>query len=310
MLVGHAAIQAALRNLVVHDKVPHALLFTGPKGVGKRTLAEAFIRHLICGPAHPDDKGLTCNTQHADYPRLEAGAYTALYVLEPTTRKSIVVDDIRPLFEKMSLTQDNWRILLIDSADDLNPSGANLLLKTLEEPNSKTVIILISHQPAAMLPTVVSRCQRYTFNGLNDTDLQQVLRQADTSEISPSTLENLTPLAGGSPGWLISLAEQAGKAPDIIMQFLRGAITADPRRISHTSESLCQTCDNDAVVFGLLLQALQAAARQAQPREAQALARAYQKVNEVFTQRQTYNINRSLSVEKALSEVVWAVQNA
>lgn len=310
MLVGHLSIQEELRQLVAADKVPHALLFTGPKGVGKRTLAEALIRNLICGPAYPDDKLLTFNTKHPDFPRLEAGSYSALFTLQPTTRKSIVVDEVRPVLEKMSLSQDNWRILLVDSADDLNHVGANALLKTLEEPNPKTVIILISHQPAGLLPTIVSRCRRYAFSGLSDKDMQQVLRQADTSELSPSVIENLTPLAGGAPGWLLNLAEKAGKTPDVVAQFMRVMAKADMLTIRQTADSLCQACDDDAVVFGILLQNLKSAALKSPKREAEALAKAYLSVSEVLNNRQIYSVNRNLSVEKALSEVVWAVQNA
>lgn len=310
MLIGHNAIQEELRQLVASGKVPHALLFTGPKGVGKRAMAETLIRHILCGPAYEDDKALTFNTNHPDYPRLEAGSYSSLFTLQPTTKKSIAVEEVRQALVKLSLSGDSWRILLVDSADDLNQSGANALLKTLEEPNSKTLIILISHQPAGLLPTVVSRCRRFAFTGLDDSDLQRVLRQADTSEISPTTIETLMPLAGGAPGWLLNLAEKAGKAPEVVQQFMRSLDKADMLSIRQAADSLCQTCDDDDVVYGILLQSLRTQALKAEKHEAEALANAYRSVAEIQSNRQIYSVNRNLSVEKALSEVVWAVQNA
>lgn len=310
MLIGHQAIQEELRQLIANGKVPHALLFTGPKGVGKRTLAETLIRHLVCGPAYDDDKGLTFNTKHPDYPRLEAGSYTSFFTLQPTTKKSIAVEDVRQSLVKLSFSDENWRILLVDSADDLNQASANALLKTLEEPNSRTLIILISHQPAGLLPTIVSRCRRYAFTGLEPKDLQQVLRMADTSEINPATLDALAPLAGGSPGWLLNLAEKAGKSPEIINRFMQNLTKADMLSIRQAADSLCLTCDDDEVLYGILLQTLKTAALQGQKREAEALATAYRSVAEIQTNRQIYSVNRNLSVEKALSEVVWAAQNA
>ena len=118
------------------------------------------------------------------------------------------------------------------------------------------------------------------------------------------------PLAGGSPGWLLNLAEKAGKAPDVIAQFMKSLSRADMITIRQAADSLCQTCDDDEVVYGILLQSLKAAALKGDRKEAEALAEAYRRVAEIQSNRQIYSVNRGLSMEKALSEVVWAAQKA
>jgi hypothetical protein len=108
----------------------------------------------------------------------------------------------------------------------------------------------------------------------------------------------------------LNLAEKAGKVPEVVDKFMKSLGRADILSIRQAADSLCQTCDDDEVVYGILLQSLKAAALKGDKKDAEALAEAYRRVAEIQSNRQIYSVNRNLSMEKALSEVVWAAQKA
>lgn len=143
------------------DRFPHALLLTGPRGVGKRLLLEALTQTLLCH--HQDARGFACG-QCADCLLLAAGTHPDRVLVGPDEEgKSgdIKVDAIRALAGTEGLTahRGGWKLILIDPAHRLNVSAANALLKTLEEPAPSTLICLVSEQPSRLPATIRSRCQ-------------------------------------------------------------------------------------------------------------------------------------------------------
>lgn len=143
---------------IATNKLPHALMLTGPKGIGKRHLAEAFAHLLLCqSPIEgtPCGKCRTCRLNHAQ-------THPDLLRIEPEEgSKSIKVDQIRQLTESLGKTaqQGGYKVVVLEPVEAMNANAANALLKSLEEPADKTLLVLVSHSASAVLPTIRSRCQ-------------------------------------------------------------------------------------------------------------------------------------------------------
>jgi DNA polymerase III subunit delta' len=143
------------------QRLPHALLFTGPTGLGKRTFAQHFARYLLCREAQESACGqcpgcrLTLVNNHPDL----------LSIAPEEAGKNIKVDQIREMIPVLSQTAQRagYQIAIISPAEALNRAAANALLKTLEEPAGRVLLILVSHQPGALPATITSRCQRIAF---------------------------------------------------------------------------------------------------------------------------------------------------
>lgn len=209
-LYGH---QAALAQLVADWKdgtLAHGWLITGAKGTGKATLAYHFARAILAGE---EPEFITAD--HKVFRRVAALSHADLLVVEPKfdekkdeKLRDISVEQAREIGQFLSLTagESEWRVVIIDAVDDLNMAGANAILKILEEPPPKSVILLISHNPGRLLPTIRSRCRTLRLQPLEEKAFRAVLRHAlpeTDSEIFPS----LWPLSGGSPGVAVELYE-------------------------------------------------------------------------------------------------------
>ena len=239
-LVGHARAQAHLAKLFAENRLPHALLLAGPKGIGKATFAFKLAAFLLSqknsGSRIQDSGSLlfdgfpesrTLNPESLSLPlghpilrRVAAGAHPDFLLLRPEFddkkkeyKAEITVDESRRISDFMALTpaESAWRVALVDSADDLNRSAANAILKVLEEPPAKAVLILVSHNPGRLLPTIHSRCQMVVFPPLAPQEFRTALTQ-----ISPALSEEegraLLLLSKGSPGRALMLHEAGGIA--------------------------------------------------------------------------------------------------
>jgi DNA polymerase-3 subunit delta' len=246
-LFGQEAAEAAILDAFARRKLHHAWLLTGPRGVGKATLAWRMARTLRAHP--PDDGGLLGGSPPPTTLDLDPGHAVARQVLalsEPgihlvrrgwdaekkKLRAQILVDDIRALqrFFSMSSFDGGRRVAIVDAADDMNVQAANALLKTLEEPPRNAHLILVSHAPSRLLPTIRSRCRELRLPPLEPDDIARALDLAGT-EAGQGTM--LAALAQGSVGQAMRLANLGG--PDIYGEILaclsrrpldRGAIAA------------------------------------------------------------------------------------
>ena len=192
----------------------HAWLLTGPRGLGKASFARAAALRLLAeaaGPA-PDGEGIDTSETHPTAHLINAGSHPDFRLLERIENKTgtalqrnISVDQVRELGDLFSVTpaMSDWRVVVIDAADDLEASGANALLKMLEEPPAKCIFLLVSHVPGRLLPTIRSRCTRLEFLALGDDVMASVLAEQG---IEPAKIEELVRRAGGSPGKALSYA--------------------------------------------------------------------------------------------------------
>ena len=220
-LFGHEKTENMLFEACQAGRLHHSLLLAGTKGVGKATLAYRLARHLLAdeGSLPMGGRPFDMSADHPVFKQIAAGAHPALAVIDRTTgaedgkktQRDIPVKAIRKLSDFFRLTSidRNWRIGLIDSADDMSPNAANALLKILEEPPERSLIILISHAPGGLLPTIKSRCGLQTLNPLSNGELTSVLR-AVADDISADDLPILSELSNGSAGAAISLHAAGG----------------------------------------------------------------------------------------------------
>lgn len=201
-LTGHEDVGSFLAQAYRDGRMHHALLFEGVQGIGKATLAFHIAGHML---AHGDHSAAPDQIIKPDFSKplwrqIAGGMHPAiLHINRPFDQKTgrfrtnIPVEEIRRVTHFLSRTaSDNaWRIVIIDPADDMNRNAANALLKTLEEPPARALFILISHSSGRLLPTIRSRCQSIPFKPLNDSHLADALQQLGANNGLKS--EDITP---------------------------------------------------------------------------------------------------------------------
>lgn len=189
--LGHDAIEEKLLHAFNSGHMPHGLIFSGPKGIGKATLAYRLAKLILTQP------NLINSGAHPDLMSVER-----LYDPAKNTYKaSVEVSEIRKVtpFLRKTASYGGWRIIIIDDADTMNRSAQNALLKILEEPPEKTLLILVTHRLGTLIPTIRSRTQLINFQPLAPDTLQDLLARAD-HYVTDSDLQTLITLSGGSFG--------------------------------------------------------------------------------------------------------------
>ncbi|MBO9360798.1 MAG: DNA polymerase III subunit delta' [Thermoflexus sp.] len=198
-VVGHRSVIRLLERQRAEERIAHAYLFTGPPQVGRRTLAWAWGMALLC--PDPDPPCGSCRSCR----RMEAGHHPdALYVAPEGN--SLKIDQVREVQRLLALTpvEGPYRIVLFDAAEKMTTEAANALLKTLEEPPSYAVLMLIAPSPESLLPTVVSRCQVLSFDPVPILEVRQAL-QARWG-VPAERADRLARRSGGRIGWAVQAA--------------------------------------------------------------------------------------------------------
>lgn len=225
-IIGHVGIVERLKKIAREKNFPHAIIFSGMEGIGKRKVAEIFAAALLCeNPVDGEPCGICANC------RLMLGkSHPDFYVVEPEitkTARNIKIDQIRTMQVETSLrpVQAERRVVIIDGAEYMRSAAANCLLKTLEEPVSQTIFILITANRAGLLMTVRSRCMTINFERLTTEQIKSELVRREIS-----TAEKISVIADGSLGRALKLAESGGyemreSALDLIEKFSRREIS-------------------------------------------------------------------------------------
>ena len=264
-LIGQDDALARAARVVRSGRPPHGLMLAGPAGIGKATLAYRIARYVLRYGATSDGPAdLSVPQSDIVSRQIEAQSHPGLLVLkrpvdEKTGRvKTVVsVNEIRRLGGFFGLTSagGGWRVAIIDAADDMNDNAANALLKVLEEPPARSLLILISHAPGRQLPTIRSRCQRLDMKPLADAVLTAALAQR-LPDMSADDRAALVRLAEGSLGLALQLAEKESVEFAHRAEALLAARAPDVKALLALAERVGRSQDGVKNFGNLLLRAL------------------------------------------------------
>ena len=207
-ITGNAEKVARLKKFSAEKKFPHAVLFAGVEGTGKRKIAETCAAALLCENLQDGEPCGTC----ANCQLMAAGTHPDFYVVEPEETKAtrnIKIGQIRDLQREASLRpiQAERRVVIIDGAEFMNKAAANCILKTLEEPPSQTIFILLTANRAGLLLTIRSRCITINFDRLTDAQIYESLIAKGIDDV---TAKKLSVISDGSLGRALALEESGG----------------------------------------------------------------------------------------------------
>lgn len=223
-LFGHEAAEERVVKAWASGRFPHAWLICGPQGIGKATFAYRMARWVLAGGDGGQGGGqggglfgdapqsLYLPPESGTFRRIVSGGHSDFRAIErPEGKTSIPVELVRGIlgFVHQTAAEGDWKAVVIDSADELNASGANAILKALEEPPPKTLFLLVSHAPGRLLPTIRSRCRKLALSPLSDDVMMRLIAQ-HAPEITDTDARLLCQLGEGSIGTALDYAEAGG----------------------------------------------------------------------------------------------------
>jgi DNA polymerase-3 subunit delta' len=251
-LSGHRDAELALLNAYRSGRIPHAWLIGGAQGIGKATLAYRMARFVLAhrDPASADvDRAETLwvDPQDPAARHVVAGAHGGLLVLERSLndkgvmRTVITVDETRETISFFGSTAavEGWRVCIVDTVDELNPNAANALLKVLEEPPQRSLFLLVSHAPARVLPTILSRCRKLMLRPLATKDVISAAAQAASIAADDPALNQAAEAAEGSVARALTLmGGDALKLQQRTAALLATLPRVDPRELHALGDAL------------------------------------------------------------------------
>ncbi|MGH6779708.1 MAG: DNA polymerase III subunit delta', partial [Bradyrhizobium sp.] len=252
VLFGHREAEAALLNAYRSGRIPHAWLIGGEQGIGKATLAYRMARFVL---AHrdPESAEVRCAASLFVEPsdpvarHIAAGAHGGLLTLERTLnekgvmRTVITVDETRETIAFFGSTAavEGWRVCIVDTLDELNPNGANALLKILEEPPQQSLFLLISHAPARLLATIQSRCRKLPLRPLARDDVIAAAAEAANLQNEDAALAEAASASEGSVARAFTLLGGDGlKLFERTAALLEKLPAVDPRELHALGDAL------------------------------------------------------------------------
>lgn len=217
-VVGQHALTTTLKNAIANQKLAHAYLFCGPRGVGKTTCARIFAKTINC--LHPKEDGEACNECESCQAFNEQRSYN-IHELDAASNNS--VEDIRSLIEQVRIPPQigKYKVYIIDEVHMLSQAAFNAFLKTLEEPPHHAIFILATTEKHKILPTILSRCQIYDFNRISVSDMVEHLKSValkEHVEAEPEALNVIAQKADGGMRDALSIFDQ-------VVSFTNGYIT-------------------------------------------------------------------------------------
>lgn len=205
-VAGQKVIVQTLQNALNQNKIAHAYLFAGPRGTGKTTMAKLFVKALNC------EKGIghQCN-ECSNCLAVNDGSHQDIIEIDAASNNG--VDDIRALVDNVNYApiKGRYKVYIIDEVHMMSANAFNALLKTLEEPPSHVVFILATTEPHKIIPTILSRCQRYNFSKVSDKDIKQrmiEILKIENISYEESAIDLIISLADGGVRDALSMLDQ------------------------------------------------------------------------------------------------------
>ena len=318
-LFGHAQAEEFLAQAYQAGKGHHAILIEGPEGIGKATLAFRFANHVL---NHPDPQSAPESMSDPDpqspiFRQIAGGAsHNLLYLTRPVDEKTgkvksaITVDEVRRAGKFFSQTSGtgNWRIVIVDPADDLNRNAANAILKILEEPPKRALFLVLSHAPGKLLPTIRSRCLSLSLHPLSDQDMLACFDNLELS-VNPQTLGAVLKAAKGSVSEALKLINYGGLEIMEVFANILESTGPQARKSMHKLADALASKDNETIFTFFVSQMTseiefraKAAAHSGNLGSAERLARLSSDVIERMNIAQAYNLDRKQTVLTVLGE--------
>jgi DNA polymerase-3 subunit delta' len=319
LLLGHFHAEQRMRQAFDSGKLHHAWMISGLKGIGKASLAYRFAAYVLAAEPISGDLGIDPNSRTAHW--LASRSHPDLFVLErkwdSKTKKlksELAVDDARQLSEFFGLTaaSGGWRVAIIDAADDLNNASANALLKLIEEPPPRCLLLLVCNYPGRLLRTIKSRCLRIDLHPLSQDETMKVLTGLPLEEpASHEAMEIAAKLAGGSPGRGLELLGSTGAKSFVAFQAMGKMNAASLAEFGNRFGSRTSTADDFEIFFSLLEGWTGSQARKAGiAGGGQSLADAHVAIGHSIRQTNALNLDRRQAVINALSLINEAMKTA
>ncbi len=311
-LFGHADTEAALLGVYRSARVPHAFLLMGQRGIGKATLAYRMARFVL---SHPDPAAskvraatsLAVDPRHPAARRIAAQAHGDLLVLERTPndkgvlRHQIAVEDVRRTVSFFGATagEGGGRIAIIDAVDELNRAGANALLKVLEEPPQRAMLLLVCHSAARVPATLRSRCRIMTLRPLAQSDVAAALAAAVGRPAGDPQVEAAAAAADGSVARALAfLDEDALELRRHALDELNRLPTLNANALHALGDALAGTDPQPLAAFVDTVNAWLSQRVDHEPGEngrlghLARLAEAWNRINQAARDAETYNLDR------------------
>ncbi len=313
-LLGHQKAEAKLLQAHQSGKLHHAWLMSGPRGIGKATLAYRFAKFLLHVPSA--ERALAHHTLHvapeaSAARQVMAASHPDLLVIERAVdtrnkrlKTEIAVDDARQAQNFFARTSGagGFRIAIVDCADDLNAESANSLLKVIEEPPRQSIFLIVCHQPGRLLRTIRSRCLRLPLDALDIDSTVRVLNSLppEAVEGEGEALRQAAALSKGSPGRALELVGSKGAAA--YAEFLkRSRLTPGTAVEIGASFTGRETAEDYFIFCELLVGWIAGRAREAGLEgRGEALAAAHDDINASLRQTDALNLDRRQTVTDAL----------
>lgn len=326
VLFGHGDAEQTLLNAYRSGRMPHAWLIGGQPGIGKATLAYRLARFVL---AHPDPAAADVQAASsldigADHPvarRVAARAQGDLLVLERAINDqtgklytTIRVDDVRRTvgFFGATAAEGGWRIAIVDAIDDLQREGANALLKILEEPPPRTLLLLLSHSPGRELPTIRSRCRRLLLRPLDNGDVVRAIAAATGRDAGDAELVQAAAASDGSAGRALRfLDEKALALRQRVLDLFAQLPNPDPRGMHALGDALSGTDPETLATFMDLVNGWLSQQINPQTNDAARLnkaAEAWDNVNRAARDVDSYNLERKPLVFSVFGELAKAAR--
>ena len=262
-LVGHKAAEAEMLSAFRDGRLAHAWLVGGPRGVGKATLAWRFARFVLANPdanarTVQEAEDLSVDPNHTAARLLASLAHPDFSLIRRAwnaDRKrfssEIQVDHTRAALEMfhMSAAFGGWRVSIVDCAEDLNRNSANALLKMIEEPPQRSLILVVSHRPGRVLPTIRSRCRRIKLDLLSEEEIVEAVSTLGPpwSEMDPAAVANAARRASGSVREALArLSPHAEGLDALIDSTIAQLPRPDPRAIVKLADALADRTAGEA----------------------------------------------------------------
>ena len=268
LFIGHHQTETDILKEWNANRMPHAIVLNGIKGIGKATFAYRLARFIFKETSDNNDGGglfesdakpetLDVKPDHPAFLKIASGGHPDMLVISrPYDEKKgqykndIPVEDIRKIapFLRKTSSDGGWRIVIVDDANTMNRNGQNAILKILEEPPKNALLILVTHGAGGLLPTIRSRCRFIAFPPLSPDDMPILLNKSSDTPIPSGDLKIITAMADGSIGTAISLIEDGGiEATNIVLSVLTNIDDMSGDQLNALSLSYGKSGDTKAI---------------------------------------------------------------